>query len=64
MNTPRPNFERLYVTAYRRFHELLGRLEDVINLQGVSQAHAMTLGDVYEKLREIHGEFATQDWSH
>lgn len=62
MNTPRPNFERLYVTAYRRFHDLLSRLEDVIALQGANLR--LTDGDLFQRLREIHGEFATQDWSH
>ena len=62
MNTDRPNYEALYRVAYRKHHELLNEIEDLIDQW--SRCMAMTGSDVVGQIRLIHEKYITHDWSH
>lgn len=65
MNTNRPNFEALYKVAYRKHHELLNEIEDLLNHwdEEDEKCMASTGSDVIGMLRMIHEKYATSDFN-
>ena len=66
MATGRPNYEALYKVAYRKHHELLGEIEDLLKKYDKESAACMQLTgeDLMGMLRLIHEKYIVHDWSH
>ena len=62
MNSERPNYEALYKVTFRKHHELLNEIEDLLN--DCDRAMGMTGEDAIGMLRLIHEKYTTHDWSH
>lgn len=62
MTTDRQSYEALYKVAYRRHHELLGEIEDLLSqyftMIGLTGDDAMGL------LRRLHEKYIVHDWRH
>jgi hypothetical protein len=57
MNSERPNFEALYKVAYRKHHELLSEIEDLVDLH--NNGADVTASDVVGMVRRIHEKYIT-----